>query len=352
MCSLRMVTLISCLTFLTSLLLGAQGLQYKCADFSSLLVTEAAGVEYSENGSQKSFETILASHGTNLARIRVWTAGDYDVTHALAIAKRAEAAGMSILVDLHYSDTWADPGKQAIPSGWPTDLNGLNTKIYAYTKDVVTSFANQGTPASIIQLGNEINSGFLFPVGQISKNGYNGLSQLLHSAANGARAGSSSVKTMIHLANGWDRSSIATWYKNVLNYQGAFATGDVDIMGFSFYPFYNTDATLSALQSSMSGITSTYKKPFMIVETDWPVQCSGVSMSESSIPISASGQETWVADIRNTISNVPGASPLGICYWEPGWIGNANLGSGCADNLLVSSNGATRSSIKMFSSDM
>ncbi|EPQ53663.1 glycosyl hydrolase 53 [Gloeophyllum trabeum ATCC 11539] len=321
-----MVTLISCLTFLTSLLLGAQGLQYKCADFSSLLVTEAAGVEYSENGSQKSFETILASHGTNLARIRVWTAGDYDVTHALAIAKRAEAAGMSILVDLHYSDTWADPGKQAIPSGWPTDLNGLNTKIYAYTKDVVTSFANQGTPASIIQL--------------------------LHSAANGARAGSSSVKTMIHLANGWDRSSIATWYKNVLNYQGAFATGDVDIMGFSFYPFYNTDATLSALQSSMSGITSTYKKPFMIVETDWPVQCSGVSMSESSIPISASGQETWVADIRNTISNVPGASPLGICYWEPGWIGNANLGSGCADNLLVSSNGATRSSIKMFSSDM
>ena len=80
-------------------------LQYHGADFSSLLVVEAQGVHYTDGGSQKPFETILASHGANIARIRVWTAGQYTLPTALQLAKRAKAAGMALLVDLHYSDT-------------------------------------------------------------------------------------------------------------------------------------------------------------------------------------------------------------------------------------------------------
>ena len=120
------------------------------ADISSLPLLESQGIRYSDGGSVKPFETILAGHGFSLARIRVWTAGTYTQSYALSLAKRAKAAGMKILVDLHYSDTckrlfylrpWlqladmcraqgADPGHQAIPASWPTDLNGLNTQIY------------------------------------------------------------------------------------------------------------------------------------------------------------------------------------------------------------------------------
>lgn len=203
----------------------------------------------------------------------------------------------------------------------------------------MTQFSDQGTPADFIQvcyppsshpppildlpqIGNEINSGMLFPAGQISSNGYEGLSQLLHSAAAGVRDASSSTKIVVHLADGWDKSTVSSWYSKVLDFQGAFTTDDVDVMGFSFYPFYNTGATLANLRSSLSSMQSTYgkvgvlvvlesarsnsPKPIMVVETDWPTSCSGVTMSESSIPISAAGQESWVASIREVLADVGG----------------------------------------------
>ncbi|KAF9010122.1 arabinogalactan endo-1,4-beta-galactosidase [Cyathus striatus] len=331
-----------------SLLTSVLGLTYHGADFSSLINLENSGLVYkdSSSGSGAKFETILHNHGVNLARIRVWTStsySQYSLDYALALAKRARAAGMDLLVDLHYSvplgRLWmlgADPGKQGIPASWPKDLSGLNTQIWTYTRDLVTAFQNQGTPITFLQIGNEINSGILWP-------GYSPLSQLLHSAANGARTASSSVKIMVHLANGWDNNGVTSFYNQIF-LQGQFATSDFDILGFSFYPFYSTAATLSSLKTSLQNIINKLGKDVMIVETDWPVSCSGVSLSESSIPVSVSGQ--------NVLSGLPGGHGKGIVYWEPGWVGNANLGSGCSDNLLVDGSGATRSSISMFSNSM
>lgn len=149
--SFRALSLFLIMTLLTA----ARALTYHCADFSSLPVVEAAGVTYKDSGTTTKFETILFNHGTNMARIRVWTAGAYDLTVALATAKRAYAAGMKLYIDLHYSDTCksqiavkgrcrvrmkltfpcivgADPSDQSIPSGWPTTLAGLDTQIYTY----------------------------------------------------------------------------------------------------------------------------------------------------------------------------------------------------------------------------
>jgi len=330
-----------------------QALTYHGADFSSLANLEGTGISYKDGGEATKFETILKNHGTNLARIRIWTStnnADYSTTYGLALAKRAKAAGMSILLDLHYSDTWADPGKQAIPSGWPTTLAGLNSQIYTYTLNLVKAFAAQGTPADFIEIGNEINDGILWPVGQISVNGYSPLSQLLHSAASAVRAGSPATKTVVHLANGWDGSSVSSFYSNIF-IAGELAPADVDVMGFSFYPFYGTGATTSALQSSLQAMVNKYGKNVMVVETDWPAVCSGVALS-ASVPASIAGQSTWVADIRNVLSAISGSHGLGIIYWEPGWIGNAGLGSSCSDNLLVDGSGNTRASINMFSSSM
>ena len=138
--------------FLFSFSWLATALTYHGADISSLTVVEHSGVSYKDSGQTLPFETILKNHGMNAARVRIWTAGQYNLQYGLALGKRIKAAGMTLIVDLHFSDTCAcfsltcnvfetdcsanlvgaDPGHQAIPSGWPTDLSGLNTEIYTY----------------------------------------------------------------------------------------------------------------------------------------------------------------------------------------------------------------------------
>ncbi|KIM46779.1 glycoside hydrolase family 53 protein [Hebeloma cylindrosporum] len=348
--------------FVLSFTPWSRALQYYGADFSSVVNLENLGLVYKDANSaaDDKFETILRNNGANLARIRVWTStldSEYSLNYGLALAKRAAAAGMEIYVDLHYSDTWAYPGQQLIPTSWPNDLAGLKSHIYIYTMNLVKAFLAQGTPIAFIEIGNEINDGMLWPTGRISVHGYGPLSQLLHSAVKGVRMASSSAKIVIHLANGWDAPSINDFYSKIF-IPGILNSSDIDVMGFSFYPFYGTGATLPALQSSLQGIVTKYDKAsfyfghhdVMIAETNWPVVCPGVNLSNDSLPISAAGQLTWVAGIENVIAGLSGGHGLGLVYWEPGWVGNAGLGSSCADNLLVDGSGKTRSSISMFGS--
>ena len=128
-----------------------------------------------------------------------------------------------------------------------------------YTLNLVEAFSQQGTPIDYIQIGNEINDGLLWPVGQISKQGYHPASELLNSAASGVRTGSPSTKIVVHIANGWDSGSVNTFWSDIF-VAGAFSTSDVDILGFSFYPFYGTGATLNALKSSLSNVVSKLNK--------------------------------------------------------------------------------------------
>jgi arabinogalactan endo-1,4-beta-galactosidase len=123
----------------------------------------------------------------------------------------------------------------------------------------VESFNNQGVPIDYIQIGNEINNGLLWPVGEISSAGYHPASELLHSAASAVRQGSPSTKIVVHIANGWDSGSVSSFWNGIL-VPGALSTSDVDIFGFSFYPFYGTGATLDALKSSLNNIISKYNK--------------------------------------------------------------------------------------------
>ncbi|KAG2008333.1 arabinogalactan endo-1,4-beta-galactosidase [Coprinopsis cinerea AmutBmut pab1-1] len=336
---------------LLSLISSVHAITYRGADFSSLVNLENQGIRYRDNGNVQPLERILANYGANLARIRVWTSNDYSqysLNYALNLAKRAQAAGMDIYVDLHYSDSWADPGKQWIPSSWPKDLAGLNTQIYTYTRDVVRAFQNQGTPIKYIEIGNEINDGMLWPVGRISQNGYGNLSELLHSAAAGVRDASSSVKIMVHLANGWNWSAVNGFFNQIFM-PGKFATSDVDVLGFSFYPFYGTSATLNNLRSSLTNIVNKLNKEVMVVEVNWPYYCPDVALSEPGYPTGASGQLSFVNQVRSIVENLPNGRGTGIVYWEPGWIGNAGLGSACWDNILVDGSGNVRSpSFNMF----
>ena len=187
--------------------------------------------------------------------------------------------------------------------------------------NVVQSFADQGTPIDILQIGNEINDGLLWPVGQISKNGFHPLSELLHSAINGAKA-AGNPKILIHLANGWHWSGLNSWFSGAF-VPGALQASQIDIIGVSFYPFYDSGATLNSLRSSLTNLANKMQKPIVVAETDWPVSCSGGHLTEPSIPVSTSGQQTWTNDIKNILASLPNGLGQGICTY-----GCAALGGG------------------------
>jgi arabinogalactan endo-1,4-beta-galactosidase len=191
----------------------------------------------------------------------------------------------------------------------------------------------------------------MWPLGSTS-NFYN-IARLLHSASAGIKDSnlSSKPKIMIHLDNGWNWETQKWWYNSVLS-QGPLTSSDYDMMGVSYYPFYNSQATLANLKYSLKNMASTWGKQLVVAETDWPVSCPSplyqFPADSLSIPKSAAGQTTWMQNVASAVSGTSGG--VGLFYWEPAWIRNANLGSSCADNLMVDQTGKARSSLSVFGS--
>ncbi|KAF8748997.1 arabinogalactan [Rhizoctonia solani] len=286
---------------------AAAALQYKGADISSLLMLEGQGKTYKwTDGYVEGFEWILQKSGANSVRQRVWvnpSDGVYNLDYNVKLAKRVKATGMSVYLDLHYSDTWADPA----------------ISVYQYTLSVCNRFASEGVNPAIVSIGNEIRAGLLWPLGGTSS--YYNIASLLHSAAWGVKDSklNPKPKIMIHLDNGWDSGTQLWWYKT---------------------------AYLGSLKYSLGQLASTYGKQLVVAETNWPVSCPNPQYKfpsdTSSIPISAAGQATWIKNVASIVAGTPGG--VGLYYWEPGWVGNGGLGSSCADNLMVDSSGKIRSS--------
>lgn len=290
---------------------------------------------------------------------------DYNVQ----LAKRVKAAGMSVYLDLHFSDTWADPGHQVrifraqrkinsmlietktTPAAWNDDKIGdLTGTLYNYTLEVCNEFAAQGISPAIISIGNEIRAGLLWPLGETSS--YYNIASLLHSASTGIKDSKLSIqpKIMIHLDNGWNHADQSYFYKTVLG-EGPLAASDFDIMRVSYYPFYSASATLASLKSSLAQLSNTYPtKEFVVAETDWPTSCPSPAYAfpsdAKSIPFSAAGQTEWIQQVASIVAGTKNG--VGLFYWEPGYLGNTALGSSCANNLMVDNTGKALSSITVF----
>ncbi|KAI9375403.1 family 53 glycosyl hydrolase [Aspergillus egyptiacus] len=315
-------------------------LTYRGADISSLLVEENAGVEYKNPSNEaQALESILADNGVNSIRQRLWvnpSEGAYNLEYNLELARRVQAVGMSIYLDLHLSDTWADPSHQTSPSTWSTtDIDTLTWQVYNYTMEVCNAFAANSLDIEMISIGNEIRNGLLWPLG--STDNYYNIARILHSGAWGVKDSDlpSTPQIMIHLDNGWDWEAQRYFYDTVLA-TGSLVSSDFDLIGLSYYPFYNEAATLAALESSLANIRATYGKEVLVVETNWPVSCPAPEYEFPQdllgIPFSVDGQKTFVKEVAGVLDRVGGA---GIYYWEPGWVHNAGLGSSCYDNLMV-----------------
>lgn len=334
----------------------------KGVDWSSLLIEERAGKTYKNaNGQTQPLETILKNSGVNTVRQRIWvnpSNGDYNLDYNIRLAKRAKAAGLKIYLDFHYSDDWADPGKQVTPAAWQSlSRDALIKQVYDYTKNVLNTFQSNGIALSIVSIGNEITPGLLWPIGRLeSSGGPKNVAALLKSASKAVKESSlsSKPKIMIHLDNGWKWDTQQWWYDLVLGSGGGLSSSDYDIQGISYYPFYNGGATLAALSDSMARMANKYGKEVQLVETNWPSACPNPQYPFPSdttwIPISAYGQLQWMQELGKRVSAVPNGKGTGLFYWEPAWIDNAGLGSSCVWNIMVETSGKVMQGMGVFSS--
>ena len=239
------------------------------ADISFLPQLEAKGIKFSDKGIEKDAIEILKDHGFNYIRLRLFVEpandsgyspgkGFCDLAHTLQMAKRIKKAGMKFLLDFHYSDTWADPSKQYQPAAWKgLAFPQLTNKVYEYTKQVLSALKAQETLPDMVQTGNEINHGILWPDGSIQHP--DNLAVLLKAAIAAVRDIDPKIIIMLHIALGGQNSESEFFLDNMINRGVNF-----DVIGESYYPKWH--GTLQDLESNLTALKKKYKKPVLVAE--------------------------------------------------------------------------------------
>jgi arabinogalactan endo-1,4-beta-galactosidase len=318
-------------------------------DLSFAIQETAIGNTFTDRGRTALPEQILADHGANFVRLRLWLdppGGYSNLTSVLQMAQRAHAAGMQILLDFHYSDFWADPATQNTPAAWQgQDLATLAQTVRTYTRDVLAALHAQGTPADMVQIGNEIRNGMLWPLGWAdawSGAGWDNLGTLLRAGVAGAAdAPGPTPRIVIHFDQGGDNAFSRVFFDRVVQQAVPF-----DVIGLSYYPFWH--GTLTQLRTNLGDLATRYRKDVMIVETQygWTLQ-NGDSLGdflwlESQLvpgyPATPGGQIAFVSDLVSALAAVPGGHGAGIFYWQPEWIPGVGWTPGAGtpnDNLTM-----------------
>lgn len=319
----------------------------KGADVSIMPELERNGTKFYDNGIEQDGLTILKNHGVNWIRVRIWNnpyvvgpegvgGGNTDEAKAIEMAKRAKALGMKVLVDFHYSDFWVDPGQQKKPDAWKNDSGDkLVDDVYAYTAKVMQDFNAQGVTPDMVQVGNELNNGMLWPEAQLTEdnpNGYKFLAKLLNAGLQAVHDNDkdNKVKTMIHLA-GVDVNLYHTFFDNLIVKN---KVNDFDIIGMSFYPFWH--GTMDDLKNTMNDVSAKYNKDVIAVETafgytleDADFEKNNFGTNEEKVSgykATVRGQATGLRDVMATVASVNDNRGLGIFYWAPDWVINEKVG--------------------------
>ena len=326
----------------------------KGMDISTLIELENCGAKYYDYGKEGDLFDILKSYGSNAVRIRLWNnpydaqgrpygAGTNDTSTMLKLARRAKAHGMDILLDLHYSDFWADPGKQFKPKAWENmDVSQLEQAVYNYTTEVMDICKENGCLPDMVQTGNELSNGMLWPDGQIFDDKtaaslgrvpeYDNLACFTSAGIRAAKTAVPGIKTMIHLDNGGNNELYRRWFDNYIK-RGE----DFDIIGLSYYPFWH--GTLDDLSANMADIAKRYGKELIVAEVSMGFtmedykdyeklddkERKGMATRQELVdkieyPMTKEGQAGFMKDLLDRICKVPGGLGAGFFYWEPGWI--------------------------------
>lgn len=318
---------------------GAPRLSVLGADVSSLKKSEDFGGQYFEDPaapakpgrtvSNPSALNILANHGLNFVRLRVWVNpadGYHDTNRLFEMARRAKDAGLQVLVDLHYSDSWADPGKQFKPAAWANyNFEQLRQAVYDHTAQVCRGLRAVRAAPEMIQLGNELNSGMLWPDGHTwNPPNWDNLAQLLNAGAKAMRDCSPKTRIMLHLANGGDNGLYRWWFDNITS-----RNVDFDVIGASYYGFWH--GSLGDLQANLNDVAARYNKDVVVAETAYPFVLADddgwgniiglPNQLVAGYPATPAGQAANQRDVLSIVRAVPNGRGLGAFYWDATWTG-------------------------------
>ncbi|MCA2211886.1 glycoside hydrolase family 53 protein [Jidongwangia harbinensis] len=305
------------------------------ADVSHVSKNEAYGAVYrGPGGARRDPFRLLAANHVDHIRLKVWVDppdGYSDLDDVLAKARRAHAAGQELLIDFHYSDAWADPGKQNKPAAWAgLDFAGLRQALYDHTYATLHALRRQGTPADLAQIGNEINGGLLWPDGRWDN--WDGLAALLTAGSTAVKAASPRTRVVLHLAEGGDNAGHRWWFDQATTRGVPF-----DVIAVSHYVYWH--GSLGALQANLIDLSTRYGRPVLVAETaygfttaenDHQANIFNAGLAEAGgHPATPRGQADALRDILTVVAGVPGA--LGVFYWEPTWTAVPGAGWDPAD---------------------
>jgi beta-galactosidase len=267
------------------------------ADISFLPQIEDQRRRFFENGKEKDAIKLLRDHGFNYIRLRIFVDPGKEkgyspgkeycgLRQSLAMARRIRDAGMKLLLDFHYSDYWADPQQQFKPNAWTdADFKTLKDSLKTYTTNVLLALKKQGTLPAMIQIGNEINHGILWPDGHIGHPDQ--LADLLKGAVDGVVAVDPGLPVMMHIALGGQNDEAVFWLDNMIARGVKF-----DVIGLSYYPRWH--GTLDDLKNNLNDLMKRYNKPLIVVE-----------------------YSDFKREVNDIIFGLPGGMGKGSCIWEP-----------------------------------
>lgn len=315
----------------------------KGMDLSFLPEVEHCGGKFYDHGKQGDAMAILKSYGMNLVRLRLWNdpftpegvsygGGGCDIGRVLAMAGRARDMGIGWMLDFHYSDCWADPGKQVPPKAWQgLDADGMAEAVYEYTAGTLARCRREHVLPRIVAVGNEVTNGLLWPLGKVPA--YGNIARFIGAGIRAVRDAAPGVTVMVHLDNGGDNALYRGWFDAYFAHGGE----DFDYIGLSYYPFWH--GTPGMLRENMNDIALRYGKDLILAEVSMghtlrdyreyeklePGERKGMAATKelaAKVPFAMTpeGQTEFMRQILTILREVPEGRGRGFCYWEPAWL--------------------------------
>ena len=296
------------------------------ADISWLPEVEAAGGKFFDaKGQRIDAIALLKRSGVKVGRIRVFVnpqTKNGSLKRAIALAKRLKANQLDVCIDLHFSDTWADPANQTLPAGWSNEIDKLEKEVFEYTQTTLQTFVLSGVTPQWVQIGNEVAGGFLWPVGKISSGDasqWRNFVRLQNASILALRAVLPKALAIVHLECGGDHQRVQWWLNNAETY----GLVNYDVLGLSYYSQWS--GPLDELSKTLNVVTSEFKKPVLIAETAYPwiSQQFGNDVLDTNKalldghPFTAIGQKKFVLSLEKILRQQPGNRGLGLWWWEP-----------------------------------
>lgn len=340
------------------------------ADVSSLKKSEDFGGLYfaKANSKPKSALKILSDEGGTHVRLRVWVNpedGYHDLSELREMAARAKRENLKVLVDLHYSDTWADPGHQTVPARWSNySVDQLEAAVFMHTFAACAATREGGSYPDMIQIGNELNSGMLWPHGHTwNPPKWENLARFLKAGYNAVKICSPQTKVVLHLAEGGNNGAFRWWFDNIVAQGVKF-----DVIAASYYGYWH--GSMGDLQTNLNDMAVRYGKEVLVAETAYPftlgwadTQSNVIGVPEQLVagyPATPTGQAANLRDVLTIVRSIPNNKGLGVFYWDATWTpvpGNgwdptdAASGNNWENQALFDFNGVVNPAMSEFSID-